>query len=104
MDPETLLGGSPADFDSAFAYALHGEMRRLLIVTIVGTLVFPIGLAMFLDPGFFLEGAGEALIRRTIGLLLTLAGAAFLFGGLIGALFKLITDANILAAVATAEE
>ena len=37
-NPEDILSDSPADFDSSFAYALHGEMRRLLIVTILGTM------------------------------------------------------------------
>lgn len=104
MDPEEILGDSPADFDSSFAYALHSEMRRLLIVAILGLLVFPTGLAMFFDPGFFLEGTGEEFVRRVVGLLLALAGAGLLFGGLVGALFKLITDANIVAQVTTTEE
>ena len=95
-DPEEVLSDSPADFDSSFAYALHPEMRRLIIVAVVGSLILPIGLAMFLDPGFVI-GPAEQLLRQMIGLLLAIVGAALLFGGLVGALFKIVTDANIVA-------
>lgn len=94
--PEDVLTDSPADFDSSFAYALHGDMRRLLIVTIVGSILLPLGLALFIDPAVF--GGGARLVRRIIGLAIGLVGAAFLYGGLIGVLFKVVTDANIVAA------
>lgn len=96
-NPETILGSSPADFNSSMAYALHGDMRRLLITAIVGSLLLPIGMAEFLQPQFFFEGTGELLVRRLVGLLVALGGATLLFGGLVGALFKLVTDAMILA-------
>lgn len=60
-EPEDTLRNSPVDFDSAVAYALHPEMRRV------------------------------------IGLAIALVGAIFLFGGLVGAAFKLVADANFLA-------
>lgn len=101
-DPEDILADSPADFDSSFAYALHGEMRRLIIVTIVGALLFPVGMATFFDPSFFTQ-SGEAVVRQVIGLVAALAGAGLLFGGLVGTLFKLVTDANIVARTATEE-
>jgi hypothetical protein len=94
--PEDTLRNSPVDFDSAVAYALHSEMRRLIILYIVGTLLLPVGLALFLDPAIFREFA-NGLVRRLVGLLVAIIGATFLFGGLIGALFKLVADANILA-------
>lgn len=94
--PEDVLADSPADFDSSFAYALHGEMRRLLIVTILGSVMLPLGLALFIDPGVF--GTGPRLLRRVIGLAIGIAGAAFFYGGLVGVLFKVLTDASIVAA------
>lgn len=106
---EDTLRESPIDFDSAVAYALHPEMRRLIIIYIVGTLLLPIGLSMFLGPPLsgelarvFVERAfyGElavSIIRRVIGLIIALIGAVLLIGGLVGAAFKLVTDANIIA-------
>ena len=94
--PEDTLRNSPVDFDSAVAYALHPEMRRLIILYIVGALLLPVGLALFLDPAIFREFA-SGLVRRLFGLLVAIVGATFLFGGLVGALFKLVADANILA-------
>ena len=96
-DPEHILSDSPADFNSSFAYALHGEMRRLLIITLVGAFVFPAGLSLFLDPTS-IAGIEEEVVIRLIGLVVGIIGAAFLYGGLVGTLFKIITDANIVAA------
>ena len=95
-DPEDVLDDSPADFDSSLAYALHAEMRRLIIVTVVGSVLLPVGLDMFLDPTFF-AGISELIFSRLIGLIVAVVGAALLYGGLIGILFKTITDANIVA-------
>lgn len=95
-DPESVLSDSPADFDSSMAYALHGEMRRLLIVTIVGSLLLPVGFAVFLDPIYFADFS-ERLVRRGLGLLFALVGAAFFYGGVVAILFKIVTDATILA-------
>jgi len=95
-DPEDVLRDSPADFDSSLAYALHGEMRRLLIVTFLGSILFPLGLGLFLDPGPFL-GTFEGLLRQAVGLVVALVGAAFLFGGIVAVLFKTVTDATIVA-------
>ena len=95
-EPEDTLRNSPVDFDSAVAYALHPEMRRLIILYVVGTLLLPIGLGLFLDPGVFGEFAG-GIVRRAIGLVIALVGATFFIGGLVGAAFKLVADANILA-------
>lgn len=95
-DPEDVLADSPADFDSSIAYALHPEMRRLLIVAILGTILTPIGLAWFLDPTAWEVFA--RITQRIVGLLLTIVGATFLIGGSVGALFKLVVDANVVAA------
>ena len=95
-DPEDVLSDSPADFDSSLAYALHGEMRRLLIVTFLGSILFPLGLGLFLDPGPFLS-TFEELLRQAVGLAVALVGAAFLFGGIVAVLFKTVTDATLLA-------
>lgn len=94
-EPEDTLRNSPVDFDSAVAYALHPEMRRLLILYLVGTLLLPIGVAMFLDPGVF--GGVAQIVRQAIGLGIAIVGAIFLFGGLVGAAFKVVADANIVA-------
>lgn len=94
-EPERTLSDSPVDFDSAVAYALHPQMRRLIILYVVGTLLLPIGLAAFLDPTYF--GYLRLIVRRLIGLAVAVVGATFLFGGLVGAVFKLVTDANLLA-------
>jgi hypothetical protein len=94
-DPEDALRDSPVDFQSAVAYALHPEMRRLIILYVVGVLLLPIGLSVFLDPVRF--GFLRAVVRQLVGLLVAIVGATFLFGGLVGAAFKLVADANLLA-------
>lgn len=94
-DPVDVLRESPVDFGAAVAYALHPEMRRLLILYLVGTLLLPVGVAVFIDPGHF--GILREIVRRVVGLIVAVVGATFLFGGLVGAVFKLVTDANILA-------
>lgn len=93
--PEDVLPRSPADFDSSLAYALHGEMRRLLIVTIVGSILLPVGLVWFLSPDTAF--VGWRLVQRLIGLGLALAGATFFYGGIVAILFKVFTDAGIVA-------
>lgn len=95
-EPEDTLRQSPVDFDSAVAYALHPVMRRLIILYVVGTLLLPIGLGLFVEPALFGEFA-NGLVRRGIGLLVALIGATFFVGGLVGGAFKLVADANILA-------
>lgn len=95
--PEDTLRESPIDFDTAVAYALHPEMRRLLILYVVGAVLLPIGLSMF-GGGFDLgPGVVPQLLSMVAGLLVTLVAAVFLFAGLVGAVFKLVTDANIVA-------
>ena len=96
QNPEDVLAGSPADFDSSLAYALHGDMRRLIIVAVVGSLLLPLGLAEFLQPQFFV-GTGEAAVRRFIGLIVAIVGGAFLFGGLVAIVFKTMADAMMFA-------
>ena len=95
-DAEDILVDSPADFDSSLAYALHSEMRRLIIVWIVGALLTPVGVRMLLAPRSLPIGPG--IVVRAVGLAVAVGGATLLFGGLVGALFKLVTDANIVAA------
>lgn len=82
---------SPVGFEYAVAYALHPEMRRLIILYVVGTLLVPTGISWMLAPPIV------PFIGLVVGLLVTIVGAVFLFGGLVGTLFKLVTDANILA-------
>ncbi len=100
--PEKLLADSPADFDSSFAYALHPEMRRLLIAAIVGSLLLPIGLALFIDPRLY-GGRATFLIWRVLGLGIGLLGAILFYGGVVGALFKIITDAYIVGSANSPE-
>ncbi|MFT4957605.1 MAG: hypothetical protein ACI9PP_002049 [Halobacteriales archaeon] len=94
-DPEEILPESPVDFETAVAYALHPEMRRLIILYVVGAVLLPVGLSLFLNPGF---GYWEQVVGRLLGLLVAIGGATFLFAGLVGAIFKLVTDANLLVA------
>ena len=94
-EPEEVLRDSPVDFDSAVAYALHPEMRRLILLYVVGVLLVSVGLSLFVDPA--VGATAQALVWQAIGLVLTVVGATFLFGGLVGAAFKLVADANILA-------
>lgn len=95
-EPEDTLSDSPVDFDSAVAYALHPEMRRLIILYVVGAMLLPVGVAAFLNPPPFTALVIE-LVLRVVGLVIAVVGATFLFGGLVGATFKLVTDANVLA-------
>jgi len=98
-EPEDTLSNSPVDFGSAVAYALPTEMRRLLILYAVGALLLPVGTGLFFDPGF-LDPFIVGIVQRLVGLVIVLVGATFFFGGLVGAAFKLVADANILAAEA----
>jgi len=93
-EPEDTLARSPVDFDSAVAYALHSEMRRLIILYLVGTLLVPVGLSIMITEDI----TGIIFVDEIIGALVLLVGATFLFGGLVGALFKVVADGNILAA------
>lgn len=107
--PEDTLRESPVDFDSAVAYALHPAMRRLIIIYVAGALLLPTGLSMLWGPpilgeiarvvverAFYGELALE-IVRRVVGLSIALIGAVLFFGGLVGAAFKLVTDANLIA-------
>lgn len=89
--PEDAVRESPVGFEYAVAYALHPEMRRLIILYIAGTLLLPLGVSWFLTPPLL------PILGNLIGLAVLIVGAVFLFGGLVGTLFKLVTDANILA-------
>lgn len=91
QSPEDSVRASPVGFDYAVAYALHPDMRRLIILYIAGALLVPVGISWFVSPPIV------PIVGSLIGLLVLLIGAVFLFGGLIGTLFKLVTDANILA-------
>ncbi len=95
--PERLLADSPADFDSSLAYALHAEMRRLLIVMIVGSILLPTGLMIFFEPSMWLP-LGMMFVHQLVGLVLAIVGAAFFYGGAVAILFKIVTDATIIAA------
>lgn len=91
----TELADSPVDFGTAVAYALQPDMRRLIIIYLVGGVLSTLGLSLFVDPG--LAGFLVEVVVRIVGLVVAVVGAALLFGGLIGALFKIVTDANRLA-------
>ena len=86
-----LIATSPVDFEFAVAYALHREMRRLVILFVVGSFLLPLGLSMVFNPGWF------GIVDNLLGIVVAIVGAAFFFGGLIGGLFKLVVDATILA-------
>lgn len=97
-EPEDTLRHSPLDFGSAVAYAFHPEMRRLLILFVVGTILLPFGLEIFLNLSSRpLHSGLVEIVWQVIGLVVAIAGATFLFGGLVGSVFKLVTDANLLA-------
>lgn len=95
-DLADTLKDSPVDFETAVAYTLHPEMRRLIILYVVGILLLPVGLEMFLTAGRFHTFVG-AILEWVVGLVLAIVGAALLFAGLIGTAFKVITDANRIA-------
>lgn len=94
VSPEEILADSPADFDTSLGYALHVEMRRLLIVMIVGSILLPIGLATFLEPGLW-AGITRVLVQ-VMGLVFAIIGAALFYGGLVAIVFKIVTDAVIV--------
>ncbi|NIS29779.1 MAG: hypothetical protein GWN07_06210 [Actinobacteria bacterium] len=94
-DPPSQLTESPVDFETAVAYALSPVMRRLIILYVVGVLLLPVGMGIFL--GTPLHTLLPGLVLKLVGLLLAVAGAALLFAGLFGAAFKLVTDANRVA-------
>lgn len=96
-EPEDTLSQSPIDFDTAVAYALHPEMRRLLILYVVGTILLPVGLSLFGGRGVGPGGIPD-LVVTIVGLLVTVVAAVFFFAGLVGAAFKLVADANMIAA------
>jgi len=93
-EPSDVIAGSPVDYSTAVGYALHLEMRRLLLTYVTGTILTSVGVDLFLG-GRFVGGGG--LVGWLLGLLLTVGGATLLFAGLVGAVFKLVTDANRLA-------
>lgn len=92
---ESVLRDSSVDFETAVAYALQPEMRRLIIVYLLGGVLTTFGLSLFVDPGFV--SLPLELAASIVGLVVAVVGAAMLFGGLIGAAFKVVTDANRLA-------
>ena len=94
-EPPAELTESPVDFETAVAYALSPVMRRLIILYVVGVLLLPVGMGLFLGPGPLNVLLG--VVVKVLGLVLAVAGAALLFAGLVGAAFKLVTDANRLA-------
>lgn len=66
-------------------------MRRLLIITILGTVLYPFGLRL-------LFGAdGVFVLPRLFGLAFTIVGAAFLFGGIVAVVFNTVVGANTVA-------
>jgi hypothetical protein len=87
-----VLADSPVDFETAVAYALSPVMRRLLILYVLGAVLTPAGLA-YLD--------GQTLPGLVVGPIAIVVGLAFLFAGVVGVLFKVVTDANRLANVDT---
>lgn len=93
-DPDDVLVESTVDFESAFAYALSPDMRRLVIVFLAGWLLAPVGFALVFGRFFGLT----RLVAMVGGLLVLVVAGTLLFGGLVGALFKLLADANRLAA------
>lgn len=99
VTPEAVLADSPADFDSSLGYALHMEMRRLLIVMIVGSIMLPVGLASFIDPGLGIRGL-SGFVRPLVGLGLAIVGAVLFYGGLVAIVFKVVTDAVIVGNMA----
>lgn len=95
-DTAETLRESPVDFSTAVAYALHPEMRRLIILYVVGTVLLPVGFQGLIGPG--VTGvASLRLFESVLGVLGVIVGATLLFAGLVGAIFKLVTDANRLA-------
>lgn len=91
------LRESEVDFETAVAYVLSPEMRRLIILYVAGVIVTPFGLSLFFRPGVF-GSVLLAVIVRLVGLTVAVAGATLLFAGLVGAAFKVVADGNNIAA------
>lgn len=87
-----VLADSPVDFETAVAYALSPVLRRLLILYVLGAVLTPLGITYF---------GGRTLLGQVVGIVVIVVGLAFLFAGVVGVLFKVITDANRLANVDT---
>lgn len=92
-DSAEVISSSPIDFKTAVAYALHPPMRRLLIIWGLGAFLCPYGLSLFFNAPRY---AG-ILTKYVFGLGFTVGGAVLFFAGLIGALLKVMTDAQRLA-------
>jgi hypothetical protein len=92
--PEEILNRSPVDFESAIAYSLQKDMRRLAITFITGLLLSSVGWSWFFHPELHLF---IGLLDQAIGLLILIIGIPLLIGGLVGSIFKIITDAFILS-------
>ncbi|MFC6614628.1 hypothetical protein ACFQAS_06605 [Halopenitus salinus] len=95
-DVDDALADRTVGFEAAFAYALSPDMRRLIVVFLFGWLLLPVGLAVFFSPEFLVGFSGtiREATGMVIGLVVVVIAGALLFGGLIGALFKTIADAN----------
>ena len=95
---ERTLSRDGVAFDAALAYALSPDMRRLIIVFLAGWFLSPLGIAMFVDPVFLTHRfALPRILVMVVGLVVLVVAGVLLFGGLIGALFKTVADANVLA-------
>jgi hypothetical protein len=93
-EPAETISASPVDYSTAVGYALHMEMRRLLLTYVTGALLLPVGVDLLFGGRFVF---GPHIVGWLLGLLLTVLGATLLFAGIVGAAFKLVTDANRLA-------
>lgn len=95
---EETLARENVEFDTALAYALSPDMRRLIIVFLAGWFLSPIGFTLFVDPVFLTHRIELPwVLVMVVGLAVLVVAGALLFGGLIGALFKTVADANVLA-------
>jgi len=83
------IRNSPVTFETAVGYALHREMRRLILTFSTGALVLSAGLGILDNT--------DSILELGPGMVVTIGGAVLFFGGLVGAAFKLVTDANRLA-------
>ena len=80
----------------AFAYALSRGMLTLYGVVLLGYVALVVG--GWLGASWGVRGGGGGLIGQFLGALFVVAGFVAVLGGLVALVYKVIADANEIAA------